>query len=87
MTFAAFQNGAFKRMSLLQVRTRGDGIAEYLAQATSADYHPDSVSEDDGLIDFDEFVRRFDLEEIVGRYIAGAHRAMMERTLSIRLED
>ena len=70
-----------------QVRTRGDGIAEYLAQPASSDYRPDSVSEDDSLIDFDEFVRQFDLEEIVGRYIAGARRAMMERTISIRLED
>ena len=59
-------------------RTRGRGIAEFLAE---------SASDDDSLLDFDDFVHRFDLEEIVKCYIAGARRPMMERTLSIRLED
>ena len=45
-----------------QARSRGDGIADFLTE---------SVSEDDGALDFDEFVRRFNLEEIVERYVAG----------------
>ena len=70
-----------------QARTRGGGIAEYLAAPASAEYPAESASDEVSLIDFDDFVRRFDLEGIVGRYVAGARRAMMERTLSIRLED
>ena len=61
-----------------QTRNRGDGIAKFLTE---------EVSEDDGSLDFDEFVRRFDLEDIVFRYVAGARPAMMERTLSIRLDE
>ena len=61
-----------------QARTRGAGIAEFLSE---------SISEDGSLLDFDDFVLRFGLEEIVERYIAGARRAMMERTLSFQLED
>lgn len=61
-----------------EARARGDEIAEFLGE---------SISEDDSLLDFDEFVHQFDLEQIVERYIAGARRAMMERTLSFQLED
>ena len=70
-----------------KARTRGSGIAEYLATPSSAEDSADSASHEAGLIDFDDFVSRFDLEGIVGGYVAGARRAMMERTLSIRLED
>ena len=69
-----------------QARTRG-GIAAYLGESALAEYPAESASEGDSLIDFDDFVHRFDLEGIVRRYMAGARRAMMERTLSIRLED
>ena len=61
-----------------RTRNRGDSIAEFLSE---------SETEGDGSLDFDEFVRRFDLEEVVKRYIPGARHAMMERTLSIRLEE
>ena len=61
-----------------KARNRGGGIAEFLTE---------SVSEGGNLLDFDDFVRRFELEEIVERSTVGARRAMMERTLSIRLEE
>ena len=64
--------------STAQARGRGAGIAEFLTE---------SVSEDDGPLDFDDFVDRFDLEELVNRYRRGARHAMMERTFSLRLED
>ena len=70
-----------------EARARGRGIAEYLAEPSAADSSAESASEEDSVIDFDDFVQRFDLEQIVRRYIAGARRAMMERTLSVRLED
>ena len=78
LNFQSVSEGHIEMDVPAQVRTRGSGIAEFLTQ---------SVAEDDSLLDFDEFVRRFDLEEIVARFIVGARRAMMERTLSIRLED
>ena len=71
-------------------RDRGAGIAEFLTQSTSDDdilIDPQSTPDDDILIDFDDFVRRFDLEEIVKRYIAGARRPIMERALFFELED
>ena len=73
-----------------EARNRGAEIAEFLTQSTSDDdilIDPQSTPDDDILIDFDDFVRRFDLEEIVKRYIAGARRPMMERALVFDLED
>ena len=70
-----------------QARSRGGGIAEYLAEPASAEYPMRSAPEEDSLIDFDNFVQRFGLEQIVQRYVDGARRPMMERTLSVRLED
>ena len=61
-----------------QARNRGARIAEFFTEG---------VSEDDSALDFEEFVRRFDLDEIVERYMAGASRPIPERMLSFRLED
>ena len=65
-----------------QARARGADVAEFLTE-----------SEDGTTLDFDEFVSRFDLDEIVGRYInkggfrKGGFRALMERTVSIRWDE
>ncbi len=59
-------------------RNRGNRIAEFLTE---------SETEDLGSLDFDYFVRKFDLEHIVSSYIPGARKAMTERTLSIRLDE
>ena len=61
-----------------QARIRGSAVAEYLTE---------SVAEDSDPIDFDDFVSRFDLEEIIDNYKEGSLRPLMERAVSIRLDD
>ena len=85
--FRSVSEGRVETDAPPEARAKGHVIAEYLAEPSSAEYPEESASEEGSVIDFDDFVRRFDLEQVVRRYIAGARRAMMERTLSIRLED
>ena len=61
-----------------QARIRGRGIAEFFTEASSSS---------EGLLDFDDLVRRFDLHAIVERYVAGNKRPLVERTLAIRMQD
>ena len=45
------------------------------------------VPENSNPIDFDDFVSRFDLEEIIAEYKEGTWRSLMERAVSFRLDD
>ena len=58
-----------------------------LRRAEVAAYLTEAISDRSDVIDFDDFVRRFDLESIVERYTEGGFRAMMERGASFRLDD
>ena len=62
----------------MQARSRGSAVAEYLTERVPEDSNP---------IDFDDFVSRFDLEEIIDSYKEGSWRSLMERTVSVRLDD
>ena len=53
-----------------QARIRGSAVAEYLTEM---------VPEDSNSINFDDFVSRFDLEEIIDEYKEGTWRSLMER--------
>lgn len=59
----------------------GPGRVEVAAYLTEA------ITAGNDVIDFDDFVRRFDLESIVERYTEGGFKAMMERGVSFRLDD
>ena len=59
-------------------RERGYRAATYLRERNDTE---------EGTVDFDEFVREFDLEDLVARYRFGSFHPMMERAVSIRLED
>ena len=85
--FRSVSEGRVETDAPPQARSRGAGIAEYLVGSASAEYPTRSAPEEDSLIDFDDFVQRFGLEQIVQRFVNGARRPMMERTLSVRLED
>ena len=58
-----------------------------LRRAEVAEYLTESIFEGNDVIDFDDFVRRFDLDSIVERYAEGGFRAMIERGASFRLDD
>ena len=58
-----------------------------LRSAEVAEYLTESIFGGNDVIDFDDFVRRFDLESIVERYAEGGFRAMIERGASFRLDD
>ena len=56
-------------------------------RAEVAAYLTEAIFDRNDVIDFDDFVRRFDLETIVERYTKGGFSAMMERGVSFRLDD